>query len=170
MKVHSQFIPDDALEGSDIDVDTNNGVVTLNGTVASEAGRARAVAIAKATDGVKNVNDNLRCRAGGQHDGASRPRGGPQAKAGEDRRRKRGRDHGPGDHRRLDQVEDLTRSTSPRTRWTTATSTSTSSKGAVALNGVVRTAAAKARAAAIAKATDGVKGVKNNLKVDPSVK
>ena len=60
MKVHSQFIPEDALEGSDIDVDTNNGVVTLTGTVATEAGRARAAAIARATDGVKSVTNNLR--------------------------------------------------------------------------------------------------------------
>ena len=43
------------------------------------------------------------------------------------------------------------------------------SKGAVALKGAVRTAA-KDRAAAIAKATDGVKSVKDDLKVDPAVK
>src|SRR5688572_20776140 len=59
MKVHSQFVPEDALSGSDIDVDTKNGVVMLNGTVASEAGRARAMAIAKGTDGVKSVMDHL---------------------------------------------------------------------------------------------------------------
>jgi osmotically-inducible protein OsmY len=34
-------------------------VVTLNGTVPTAAGRARAVAIAKGTDGVKNVVDHL---------------------------------------------------------------------------------------------------------------
>src|SRR5688572_7194337 len=63
MKVHSQFVPEDALEGSDIDVDTKNGVVMLNGTVTSEAGRTRAMAIAKATDGVKSVMDHLRIAA-----------------------------------------------------------------------------------------------------------
>jgi hyperosmotically inducible protein len=52
LKIHSQFIPEDALSDSDIDVDTKSGVVTLNGTVASEAGRTKAIAIAKATDGV----------------------------------------------------------------------------------------------------------------------
>jgi osmotically-inducible protein OsmY len=40
----------------------------------------------------------------------------------------------------------------------------------VALKGAVRTAAAKDRATAIAKGTDGVKGVTNDLKVDPTVK
>jgi hyperosmotically inducible periplasmic protein len=37
-----------------------NGVVVLMGTVPTEAGRARAVAIAKATDGVKSVHDSLK--------------------------------------------------------------------------------------------------------------
>ena len=39
---------DPLLEGSNIDVDTVQGVVTLSGTVPSEAGRARALAIAEA--------------------------------------------------------------------------------------------------------------------------
>jgi hyperosmotically inducible protein len=59
-KVKTSFVGEDALDDSDIDVDTNNGVVTLTGTVASEAGRARAVAIAKKIDGVKSVKDELR--------------------------------------------------------------------------------------------------------------
>src|SRR5688572_397224 len=60
MKIHSLFIPEDALEGSNIDVDTASGVVTLSGTVATEAGRARALAIAKSVDGAKSVVDKLR--------------------------------------------------------------------------------------------------------------
>jgi hyperosmotically inducible periplasmic protein len=59
-KVKSSFIGEDALEGSDIDVDTNDGVVTLTGTVASQAGRARALAIAKQIEGVKSVKDELK--------------------------------------------------------------------------------------------------------------
>jgi hyperosmotically inducible periplasmic protein len=49
----------DALKGSDINVDVKDGVVTLKGTVKSEAGRAKAVALAKDTDGVKRVVDQL---------------------------------------------------------------------------------------------------------------
>ena len=60
MKIHSLFVPEDALDGSNIDVDTVKGVVTLSGTVATEAGRARALAIAKSTDGAKSVVDKLR--------------------------------------------------------------------------------------------------------------
>jgi hyperosmotically inducible protein len=58
-KVKSSFVGVDALEGSDIDVDTNDHVVTLTGTVASEAGRAEAVRIAKAVKGVTSVSDKL---------------------------------------------------------------------------------------------------------------
>ena len=58
-KVKTDFIGEDALKGSDINVDTNNHVVTLKGTVTSEAGRARAVAIAKASKGVTRVIDTL---------------------------------------------------------------------------------------------------------------
>ena len=75
LKVHSQFVPEDALKDSDIDVDTNNGVVTLNGTVVSDAGKARAVAIAKATDGVKTVTDNLLIVAAHDHTAAAREAG-----------------------------------------------------------------------------------------------
>ncbi len=58
-KVKTQFVGDDALKGSHINVDTNDHVVTLKGTVAAEAGRTRAVAIAKATKGVTRVVDDL---------------------------------------------------------------------------------------------------------------
>ena len=150
MKVHSQFIPEDALSNSDIDVDTKNGVVTLNGTVAGEAGKARAVAIAKATDGVKSVTDNLKIAA---------------------------RDAAPGTAGTAGRaMSDGWIKSKIAAQFVTEDSLDNSdididvSKGAVVLHGAVRTPAAKNRAADIAKATDGVKGVTNNLKVDSSVK
>src|SRR5687767_13639422 len=60
MKVHSEFVNEDVLSGSNIDVDVKGGVVTLQGTVPSAAARARALASAKNNDGVKNVVDQLR--------------------------------------------------------------------------------------------------------------
>jgi len=42
-----------------IDVDTNNGVVSLNGTVESAEQRARAAKIARGVGGVKRVINNL---------------------------------------------------------------------------------------------------------------
>src|SRR5688572_29887263 len=59
-KLHSLFVPEDALSGSNIDVDVKAGVVTLQGTVPNEAARARAIAIVKGADGVKGVTDQLR--------------------------------------------------------------------------------------------------------------
>jgi hyperosmotically inducible periplasmic protein len=53
------FVNEDTLKHSSINVDTNDHVVTLKGTVASEAGRARAKQIAVTTKGVRRVIDNL---------------------------------------------------------------------------------------------------------------
>jgi osmotically-inducible protein OsmY len=58
-KVKWFFIGADALKDSDINVDTKDHVVTLKGTVKTEAGRAKALALAKDTDGVKRVVDQL---------------------------------------------------------------------------------------------------------------
>ena len=59
-KLHSLFVPEDALSGSNIDVDVKNGMVTLQGSVPNEAARAKALEIAKGADGVKGVTDQLR--------------------------------------------------------------------------------------------------------------
>jgi len=58
-RVHSRFVGEDLLEHSDINVDTNNHVVTLKGTVMSPAARTKAVEIAKNTEGVHQVLDQL---------------------------------------------------------------------------------------------------------------
>jgi len=46
-----------------IDVDTNQGVVALNGTVASETMKVRAGEIAREVKGVRDVVNNLRVQA-----------------------------------------------------------------------------------------------------------
>lgn len=50
----------DDLRDSTINVDVENDVVTLTGTVATAAQKARAEAVAKAVEGVKNVRNQLR--------------------------------------------------------------------------------------------------------------
>ena len=57
--VKSKMASDDAVKASDINVDTHNHVVTLNGTVASAREKERAVTIARDTKGVTNVIDDL---------------------------------------------------------------------------------------------------------------
>jgi hyperosmotically inducible protein len=58
-RVKSKFVGVDLLKGSDINVDADKQVVTLRGTVTSEAARARAIALAKETEGVNSVIDRL---------------------------------------------------------------------------------------------------------------
>jgi len=58
-KVKWFLVGEDLLKGSDINVDTNNHVVTLKGTVTSNAGRDRAIALAKRTSSVERVVDQL---------------------------------------------------------------------------------------------------------------
>jgi osmotically-inducible protein OsmY len=54
----------DDLRDSTINVDVNNDVVTLTGTVASAAQKSRAEAVAKAVEGVKSVRNQLRVGTG----------------------------------------------------------------------------------------------------------
>jgi hyperosmotically inducible periplasmic protein len=49
--------------GTGINVDTKDGVVTLNGTVDTEAAKASAEAAAKGVEGVKSVKNNLTVKA-----------------------------------------------------------------------------------------------------------
>ena len=58
-KVKWFYTGDDLLKGSDINVDTANRVVTLKGTVANAAGKKHAVDVARQTEGVTKVVDEL---------------------------------------------------------------------------------------------------------------
>jgi hyperosmotically inducible protein len=58
-KIHAKMMDEATLKGSDINVDVNEHMVTLKGTVASAAGKARAEEIARTTDGVRSVNNML---------------------------------------------------------------------------------------------------------------
>jgi hyperosmotically inducible protein len=53
----------DDLRDSTINVDVDNDVVTLSGTVASAAQKTRAEAVAKAVEGVKSVRNELKVQA-----------------------------------------------------------------------------------------------------------
>jgi hyperosmotically inducible protein len=58
-RIHSKMVDEAPLKGSDINVDVNDHVVTLKGTVLSAAGKARAEEIARTTEGVRSVKDML---------------------------------------------------------------------------------------------------------------
>ena len=59
MKIQAAYAGDDVVEGRNIDVDTDNGVVTLKGSVDSARERDAAEQIARETDGVKRVVNSL---------------------------------------------------------------------------------------------------------------
>ena len=57
--VKAKMAADSTVKASEINVDTHNRVVTLNGTVGSEAEKDRAVLIARDTSGVTSVVDDI---------------------------------------------------------------------------------------------------------------
>ena len=175
-KIHSEFVNEDLLSGSNIDVDVKNGMVTLQGTVPSEAARARAIRQAKNNDGVKGVTDQLRIAPPVYNNGKLDKAQDKTVKIADKTEDK------------LDKAGDKTASAAKKTGraiddgwikskiyaqymadWNTVLDDSDIdvdvANNYVTLNGTVKSAAAKAKAVSIAKATDGVKGVKDNLRV-----
>lgn len=59
-KVKADLMVTEGVAGTAIDVDTENGVVTLNGTVESKAEADKAVEIAKGIRGVTDVKSQLK--------------------------------------------------------------------------------------------------------------
>jgi hyperosmotically inducible protein len=57
--VKSRLLDDPAVRGLKIDVDTREGVVYLTGSIPGQAERDKAVQIARATDGVREVEANF---------------------------------------------------------------------------------------------------------------
>lgn len=163
MKLHSLFVPEDALSGSDIDVDVKDGAVTLQGTVPTEAARARALAMAKGADGVKGVTDQLRI--------APAPAGmADKAAAMAERTVERSASGAKKAGRAVDDGWIKSKIYAQYLlEWGTVLEDSDIdvdvATGMVTLSGTVKSAAARTKAVSIAKATDGVKGVKDQLKV-----
>ena len=195
LKVHSEMVDEDLLSGSNIDVDAKDGVVTLRGTVPTEAGRARALEVARKNDGVKSVVDRLTIaapRAGDAGDRAGRAadtaeRAGERAADKAERTGERAADKA---ERTGERAADKGANTARKTGravddgwikskiyaqyladWGTILDDSDIDidvvNNVVTLSGTVKSAEAKTRAVATAKATDGVKSVRDSLKVVP---
>ena len=160
--VKSKLAADDLVKSYRIDVDTKDRVVTLSGQVDNAAAKARAVELARGTEGVRDVVDNTTIVAGvtppgGADDAAATTGKEAAAKAGE----------------KADDVsvEDAGLTAKVKTKFLADTKISglridvDSRDGVVTLTGTVPTAAEKTLAGKVAKETDGVKSVVNNLKV-----
>jgi hypothetical protein len=64
-KTRAALATTDDLRDSTINVDVENGVVTLSGTVANQAQKTKAEQVAKGIDGVKSVKNQLTVSATG---------------------------------------------------------------------------------------------------------
>ncbi len=172
-KIQAKYFVDDDVKARNIDVSTQNGVVTLQGSVGSEAERRQAVAIARSTDGVRDVIDQLRVDAGMPGEqrgpGAGEPSRTPDSPAAE-------RAPAKGTDRKAVGVD-------PPDPWITMKIQSKyfldadvkgrlidvdTKDGVVTLKGTVDTAEQKQEAEQIARGTEGVKRVVNQLVVGPS--
>ncbi|HEU5249573.1 MAG TPA: BON domain-containing protein, partial [Thermoanaerobaculia bacterium] len=63
-KVKSKLAADDTVKAYQIDVDTKDKVVTLSGNVDSQAAKDQAVNLARSTEGVADVVDNITLAGG----------------------------------------------------------------------------------------------------------
>lgn len=171
-KIQAKYFMDGDVRGRDINVDTNDGVVTLRGSVRSDGERRQAIAIARNTHGVRSVQDQLTL----DRDERDTPRA-----AGDATDRAAGTARGIGDRTAAagrdvrDRIEDGWITTKIQASYFLNTDIRgrdinvDTKDGMVTLNGVVRTEAEKSEAEQIARETDGVARVTNNLKVGGEV-
>lgn len=165
-KVQSQFFLNPELKPWRIDVDTSSsGVVTLSGKIDSEDDRAEALRIARSTEGVTRVNDNLRIEA--------------QTAATTGTARERARDAGreakEAASRAGDKIEDGWITMKIQAKYfvdddVRARNVDVETKdGMVTLKGSVQSEGERQQAVSIARNTDGVTMVHDNLVVDRGV-
>jgi len=64
-KVKTALLADEQVKGLQIDVDSSDGVVTLNGAVDDASNVARAQTVAQGVDGVKSVQNRLTVKGAG---------------------------------------------------------------------------------------------------------
>jgi hyperosmotically inducible periplasmic protein len=150
--VKSELAADDVVKAHEINVDTKEGVVSLTGAVPTAEVKERAVELARATDGVTSVVDNLTVTTAA----ADRDLGDETAAT---------------TGRVGDTANDATITASIKTKLLADDDVSglkidvDTTGGVVTLTGNVKTAAEKAEAIRIARETDGVKSVEDRLKI-----
>jgi hyperosmotically inducible periplasmic protein len=144
------------VRANDINVDTKNGVVTLKGEVQSAAAKTRAIELAKATNGVRDVVDAITVTpAATPTTGIDEPQRKPSDSAGEV----------------AATMGDAGITTAIKTKMLADTAVSglkidvDTADAVVTLKGEVNSVAERTRAIEIAKETKGVKSVKDQLKM-----
>jgi osmotically-inducible protein OsmY len=168
--IKAKLAQDDTLKAYQIDVDTSNRVVTLSGTVETGAAKAHAAMLARNTAGVRDVVDQITID---RQVAATTGR-----EAGRDRAREAG--DAPGDSTAgTGRTADPIRAVAPDAVITAAVKGKLladttvaglkidvdTDAGVVTLNGSATTRAEADRAVLLARTTDGVKRVVDNIKV-----
>ncbi|MBW9399846.1 molecular chaperone OsmY [Leclercia sp. EC_58] len=139
-KVKAALVDADDIKSTDISVETDKNVVTLSGFVESQAQAEKAVSVAKGIEGVKSVSDKLHVRDGKEQ--SAKGYAGDAATTSEIKAKLLADDIVPSRNVKVETTD-----------------------GVVQLSGEVESKAQSDRAESIAKAIDGVKSVKNDLKV-----
>jgi osmotically-inducible protein OsmY len=150
-KIQAKYFVDPSVTGRDVNVSTTNGVVTLSGRVESEQAKQQAVAIARGTDGVARVEDRLTVIP----EGAVATTGTV------------GGDAGRVDDARITSaiqskyfLDDLVKGRRLEVN---------SRQGVVTLRGEVGNESERSQALLLARNTDGVQRVEDNLTVNPTL-
>ncbi|MBA3641192.1 MAG: BON domain-containing protein [Acidobacteria bacterium] len=151
-KIQAKYFMDGDVKGHEIDVDTTNGVVTLTGAVESDSARRQAEALARNTDGVRTVQNQL----------TTKPAAEPVPPLPE--ARETGRDAGA-------KIEDALITTKIQSKYFLNGDVKgheinvDTRNGVVTLKGSVENEAQKKEAEEIARMTDGVTKVLNALTI-----
>ncbi|WP_333894884.1 molecular chaperone OsmY [Atlantibacter hermannii] len=140
-KVKAALVDHENIKSTDISVETNKKVVTLSGFVESQAQAEEAVKVAKGVEGVDSVSDKLHVRDGKSD--SAKGYAGDAATTSEIKAKFLADDIVPSRKVKVETTD-----------------------GVVQLSGTVESKAQSERAESIAKAIDGVKSVKNDLKVE----
>ena len=138
-KVKAALVDHDNIKSTDISVKTDQKVVTLSGFVESQAQAEEAVKVAKGVEGVTSVSDKLHVRD--SKNGSMQGYAGDAATTSEIKAKLLADDVVPSRKVKVETTD-----------------------GVVQLSGTVDSQAQSDRAESIAKAVDGVKSVKNDLK------
>jgi hyperosmotically inducible protein len=174
--VKTKLLADKTVSGLKIDVDTNDGVVTLTGPVKTAAERSAAVRIARQTKGVKSVTNKLALETAattGSTDPGVKVKVKDDVKQNEDEKAKVviKDDTTPKVKAAGRKIADAEITTAVKTKLIGVKDVIANdinvdtNEGVVTLKGSVPTEAQKTRAAEIARGTAGVKRVVNELTV-----
>ncbi len=159
-QVQAKFFLDPVVKGTNIDVDTLNGVVTLSGTVRSAAEQMAAVNKAREVDGVTKVIDTLKLVPPATSVGTT----------GAEKERWPARTSTAAD-RLGEDISDTWITTKIQSKYFLDGDVKglsidvTTNGGVVTLAGQVETPAARDKAISLARSTDGVKNVVDKLTV-----